>query len=312
MVVAFVLAVTGWYALRALALVWEPARRTVARCEPWTRRAHAWALSAPATFTYVAVFTASTLVQYSAPPKLIDLLTTLQSTNLRNLHRAPLRALLDSALWVADQGQALLLYVALFVTVVAWAERRYGTPRIMIVGLCGHVLGSLLTALVETHALEKGRAPARLAVTTDVGVSYIMVAGCAAAVLLMRGRWLVLGVAGLALGVVVPAVWSHSLWDLGHLFATVCGLAAAWALLQIAPARTPPRMLPCLPRPAPLWGRAPDAPTAGTLGGSPEHEDPDTGTGTGTTSGDKHGGAGRGGAGAGGPGPDDRDGRGGT
>ncbi|WP_064743852.1 rhomboid-like protein [Actinomadura oligospora] len=269
MVIALVLVVTGWYALRALGLVWEPVRRVVAFCEPWTRRAHAWALSAPATFTYVAIFTASTLVQFSAPPKLIDLLTTLQSTNLANLHRAPLRALLDSALWVADNGEGLALYVALFVTVVAWGERRYGTPRILLVWLCGHVLGSLLTALVETHALENGRAPARLAVTTDVGVSYIMVAGCAAAVLLMRGRWLALGVAGLAVGVVGPVLWSHSLWDLGHLFAATCGLAAAWALLQIAPPRVPPDLLPCLPRPAPLTGLPPGTPAPGTLGGGP-------------------------------------------
>ncbi|MFC5183649.1 rhomboid-like protein [Actinomadura harenae] len=266
MVVAFILVVAGWYALRALGLAWGPARRIVAACEPWTHRAHTWALSAPATFTYVAVFTASTLVQFSAPPKLIDLLTTLQSTNLRNLHRAPLRALLDSALWVADKGEGLAMYVVLFVTVVAWAERRYGTPRILLVWLSGHVLGSLLTALVETHALENGRAPARLAITTDVGVSYIMVAGCAAAVLLMRGRWLLFGIAGLLFGVVGPVFWNHSLWDLGHLFATTCGLAAAWALLQIAPARTPPDLRPCLPRPAPLWGRPPGPPLPGTLG----------------------------------------------
>lgn len=285
MIVAFVLVVAGWYALRALGLVWEPVRRLVAFCEPWTRRAHAWVLSAPATFAYVAIFTASTLVQFSAPPKLIDLLTTLQSTNLRNLHRAPLKALLDSALWVADKGQGLTVYVALFVTVVAWAERRYGTPRILTVWLCGHVLGSLLTAVVETHALENGRAPARLAVTTDVGVSYIMVAGCAAAVLLMRGWWLVAGVAGLLFGVVGPVVWNHSLWDLGHLFATTCGLAAAWALLQIAPPRTPPDLLPCLPRPAPLWGRDPAAPVAGTLGGPPQTGTPSGGPPEGTPGG---------------------------
>ncbi|MFC4907496.1 rhomboid-like protein [Actinomadura gamaensis] len=272
----FVVVVIGWYVLRALGLVWPPAGRLVGRCEPWTRRAHAWVLSAPATFCYVAIFTASTLVQYSAPPKLIDLLTTLQSTNLRNLHRAPLKALIDSALWVADQGQGLTLYVALFVSVVAWAERRYGTPRILLVWLCGHVLGSLLTALVETRALETQRAPARLAVTTDVGVSYIMVSGCAAAVLLMRGPWLVAGVGGLAFGVAGPVVWHHSLWDLGHLFATLCGLAAAWALLQIAPPRTPPNLGPCLPRPAPLWGRTP---------ATPPEDDPDGRPGTATSAG---------------------------
>ncbi|WP_174555066.1 rhomboid-like protein [Actinomadura hibisca] len=239
--------VVAWYALRLLGRWWGPAEAVVGRVSPWTRWAHAWVLSAPATFVYVAVFTASTLVQFSAPPKLIELLTTLQSSNLANLHRAPLRALLDSALWVADQGEGLLLYVSVFVSVVAWAERRYGTPRIVVVGLAGHVLGSLLTVLVEMRALESGRAPVRLAVTTDVGVSYIMVAGCAAAVLLMRGRWLVAGVVLLGLGVVGPVFWSRTLWDLGHLLATLCGLVVAWLVLRVAPARRAPDLRPCLP-----------------------------------------------------------------
>ncbi|WP_308287389.1 rhomboid-like protein [Actinomadura parmotrematis] len=191
-------------------------------------------------------------MQFSAPPMLIELLTTLQSTNLRNLHEAPLQALLDSALWVADNGQGLSFYMVVFVTVVAWAERRYGTPRIVVVGLVGHVLGTLLTALVETRALQSGRAPARLAVTTDVGVSYIMVAACAAAVLVMRGRWLVVGVTALVLGVVGPLVWSRTLWDLGHVLATLCGLGAAWVLLRVAPLRVAPSLVGCLPVRAPV------------------------------------------------------------
>ncbi|MFC9974522.1 rhomboid-like protein [Spirillospora sp. NPDC127200] len=239
--------VVAWYALRLLGRWWGPAEALVGRVSPWTRWAHAWVLSAPATFVYVAVFTASTLVQVSAPPRLVELLTALQSTNLANLHRAPLRVLLDSALWVADRGDGLLLYVAVFVSVVAWAERRYGTPRMVVVGVGGHVLGSLLTVVVEMRALESGRAPVRLAVTTDVGVSYVMVAGCAAGVLLMRGRWLVVGVVLLGAGVVGPVVWSRSLWDVGHLLATLCGLAVAWVVLRVAPPRCPPDLRPCLP-----------------------------------------------------------------
>lgn len=261
----------GWYVLRGVARWWAGAARLVAWSSPYTRRLHAWVLSAPATFGYVAVFAASTLLQRTSPPRLIELLTTLQSTNLRNLHREPVTVLLDSALWVADQGAGLVLYVLVYVTVVAWGERRYGTPRIIVIGLAGHVFGSLLTALVETRAIESGLAPERLAVTTDVGVSYIMVAGCAAAVLLMRGRWRVAGVLALGAGVLGPVVVNHTIWDLGHLFATTCGLVAAWLLLRLAPPRSAPDLSPCLPYTGEL-GEAGEPGEGGAAGGEGEQQ----------------------------------------
>jgi hypothetical protein len=235
----FVAAVVTWYVLRALARWWRPARRAVDRLSPYTRRLHGWVLAAPATFAYIAVFSSSTLVQRSAPPRLISLLTRIQSTNLKHLSLDPVIAMADSAFWVADKGAGLSFYIALFGCVVAWAEPRYGTPRIILIGLSGHVFGSLLTALVEWHAINSGRAPAALAHTTDVGVSYIMVAGCVAAVILMRGWWRIAGVAALTVGIVVPIFVTHTLWNFGHLFATLCGLAAALISLKIAPVRTP-------------------------------------------------------------------------
>lgn len=240
LVVAFlvVLAVV-WYTLRAVALVSGRAARWVAAVRPWTRRLHGWVLTAPATFGYAAIFTASTFVQFAAPPRLITVLTTLQSTNLVGLRTKPLSVLVLSALWVADRGVGLAAYLAVFCVVVAWAERRYGTPRMILIWVCGHVLGSLLTAVVELHAIRGGRAPRSLALSTDVGVSYVMVAGCVAAVLLMR-RWVrLVGIAALAVGVVVPVFVHHTIWDLGHLIATLCGLACALLLLAIRPPRTP-------------------------------------------------------------------------
>lgn len=235
-----------WYVLRGMAVWWGWARRLVARWSPWTRRLHAWVLSAPATFGYIAVFSASTLVQRTAPPRLIDLLTRLQSTSIHHLNRAPVLAFAESALWVADKGTGLGFYLLVFATVVAWAERRYGTPRIIVICLCGHVFGTLLTVVVETAVIHSGQATARLASHTDVGVSYLMVAGVVAAVLLMHGWWRIAGVVGLAVGVVGPVLITHTLWDLGHLFATLCGLVAASLSLVAAPERTPPDLVPCL------------------------------------------------------------------
>lgn len=236
--------VVVWYLLKALAPRWPFGASVVRRLSPRTRRWHEWIISAPATFGYIAIFIASTIVQRTTPPQLVNLLTSVNSTSLSRLRLAPLSALADSAIWVADHGGGLAGYVAGFATVVAYAERRYGTPRIILICLAGHVFGTLLTARIELHAIQSGLAPPGLANSTDVGVSYIMVAGFAAAVLVIRRRWQVIGGLALAAGVIAPVFVSHTVWDLGHLLATLCGLVAAALTLLAAPARPVPRLLP--------------------------------------------------------------------
>lgn len=249
---ACALLVVIWYVLRALARRWMWAESLVRRLSPRTRRLHEWVISAPATFGYIAVFTATTIVQRTTPPNLVDLLTSVNSTSLVQLRLAPLSALADSAVWVADHGTGLAAYIAGFATFVAWAERRYGTPRIIVICLAGHVLGTLLTARVELHAIRAGLAPESLATSTDVGVSYIMVAGIAAAVLVMRRRWKVICGLALAAGVIAPVFISQTIWDLGHVLATLCGLAAAAVTLLVAPARPVPAILLRAAEPEPL------------------------------------------------------------
>ena len=230
-----------WYLVKGGARWWAWAAWLVARLSPWTRALHAWVLSAPATFAYVAIFTASTIIQRSAPPQLINVLTTLQSTNVVRLRLAPLSTLLDSALWVAGHGAGLSVYILLFVTIVAWAERRYGPPRMIVVWIAAHVLGSLLTAAVETHAITTGRAPVSLAYSTDVGVSYVLVGGAAAAVLVLRGRRArMLAAVPFTLLLLAPLLVHRTFWDLGHLLAGACGMTAAWLTLRAGPPRRPP------------------------------------------------------------------------
>lgn len=231
-----------WYALKGVARFSAPAARAVDLISPWTRRLHAWVLSAPATFTYVAIFSASTFIQKTAPPTLVDLLVTSQSTNLVRLRTRPVSALIDSALWVSDQGAGLTGYILVFAIVVAVAERRFGTPRAILIGVGGHVCGSLLTAWVSAYAINAGLAPRSLMTTTDVGVSYVMVAGCGAAILVLSGWRQAVLAAGLVAAVVVPIFISRTIWDLGHAFAMVCGMAIAAVLLLVAPPRVPDRV----------------------------------------------------------------------
>ena len=89
-----------WYVLRGAAR-WSPrAGWVVTHLSPPTRRLHEWVLSAPATFTYIAVFSASTVIARNAPSRLITMLTTRQGTSPVRLAADP-TVLLTSALWVA-------------------------------------------------------------------------------------------------------------------------------------------------------------------------------------------------------------------
>jgi hypothetical protein len=235
-------AFAGWYLLKAGSRA-PAVHRLVARLTPWTGRLHAWVLSAPATFCYIAVFACFSLVQKTAPPRLIDLMTTADSTNLHQLRTHTLSVLATSAFWMADHGDALVLYIVGFATVVAWAERRYGTPRLAVIAVSGHVLGSLLTEALLRQAIIHGRAPTKLVYTTDVGVSYMLVAGMAGAVLAMRGRIRLLA-AAILLGILLtPMFTSGTIWDFGHIVAATCGLIVA-ALCRLAgPLRTPKPLL---------------------------------------------------------------------
>lgn len=276
MVLAAVVVAVLWYATRGVAHFWTPARTLVTRLSPWTARLHRWVLSAPASFCYAAVFTASTIIQRSAPPQLIQAITTYQSTNLIRLAADPVRVLVASSLWVDERGFGLVGYVLVFATVVAWVERRYGTPRTIVIGYSAHIFGSLLNAGVERLAIDSHHAPLSLAYDSDVGVSYVMVGCCAAAVLALSGRRrIVLGVL-LLLAVDIPSVFAHTVFDAGHLLATLVGAAVTALLLAVAPLRpvsagasapavpAPARgaATPCRTGPAPARSAAPAASSA--------------------------------------------------
>lgn len=226
-----------WYFLKSLAHFSSNILKLVRKCSVYTRFLHRWIQSAPATFTYTAIFCAFTLVQHTTSSHLIEILTNQNSTNIARTAKQPIAMFFDSALWVADEGAGLVIYVLIFMIFIAWAERHYGTPRMIVIGACGHVIGSVLTILLEIWAINTHRAPSSLAMTTDVGVSYIMVAGCAAAILLMRKKALILGLLAIFAFIVIPIFFDRSIWDMGHFFATTIGFIVAGISLKLVPLR---------------------------------------------------------------------------
>ena len=152
------------------------------------------------------------------------MLTRHNSTNIVGLVTAPIRSFVTSGLLVADRGSWFLGYVAAYVVIVMRLEQRLGTPRTIVVWICAHVGGSILTVTVELIAVHLNIASEGIALTADVGVSYVMVGSMGAYLLYVSKTWRYWYIAGLCVGIVFPAVFWHSIWDIGHFMATCVGL----------------------------------------------------------------------------------------
>ncbi|MFF4102881.1 rhomboid-like protein [Streptomyces sp. NPDC001903] len=103
------------------------------------------------------------------------------STNLDNLKDHPLTALLGSVLFFdgtltdvtsVDFVGTLITFGLGVCCSLAWVEHRWGTSRAVAVFLGGHVVATLLTAIVIGVALQHGWYPTAVRQALDYGVSY--------------------------------------------------------------------------------------------------------------------------------------------
>ena len=209
-----------WWAERVR---WERARPVLDGVE----RARAWvgayvALS-PATFVYLFVLVITTWVLRSSGDRTSQALLSTHSTNLANLRADPVGSLVTSAFWL-DPPQ-VARWAVLFALVLAPAERWLGTVRAVVAFATGHVLATLITAVVLDHNLFDlvGEDASRRAV--DVGVSYGFY--CVAALFTYRlpGRWRWVW----AVVVAAPIGWTfldeRTFTSFGHLLAVALGFA---------------------------------------------------------------------------------------
>lgn len=237
-IVAALLALV-WFGIRALAR--RDVRWAVAaydRADPLIHALRQWAAMAPVTTIYVACWTSTTLVFQGAPPDVVNLLVRSSSTNLLELLQGPLRAMVVSALIVADNGVGFILYVIAFALIVARLEHRVGSARLLLIWVVSHMGASLITVGIEVFLLRNG-APQRLAVTADVGVSYVMVGSMGAYLLLVSRKWRPWYFAAMAIGILGPLILSHKIVDVGHFLATVLGTTVAYFAIHYGGTRSP-------------------------------------------------------------------------
>lgn len=226
--------------------------------DPSVQALRQWIGAAPATFVYLACWTATTLIVEGTPDKIIDLMTRYNSTNLVGVLTRPVRSFLVSAFLVADNGAGFLLYVLVYVLIVARLEHRLGTPRTLLVWIAAHAGGSTLTVGIEALLIRIGWVPKGIVLTEDVGVSYVMVGSLGAYLFFISRTWRYWYWAALFIGLALPVIFQTTIWDVGHLLATTLGFVAGALVRKWGGARprlswrdlrkVPPR--PLAPEPA--------------------------------------------------------------
>lgn len=251
-----------WFVVKAVARQAPSGRadRLYDRFDPYVQAVRAWLLSAPLTFVYVATWTITSILAQGGPEWLADLTSQLNSTSLWQIGQDPTRVLFTSGFLVAENGLGYWAYVIVYALIVARLEQRIGSARWVLVAVSSHWLGSLLTVTVEHWAIDSGRAPASLALATDVGVSYVMVGSCAGYALLVGRTWRPWYVAALIAGIVAPLFVSGTVWDLGHFLAGLVGLVVTAIALRFgtrAPLRFGQLVEASQPRPLPTFNAAP-------------------------------------------------------
>jgi hypothetical protein len=202
----------------------------------FTRYAVAWIF-------LLAVALGDIVLTAAAPHQQVEIVQW-ASTNVANLQRHPVAALLASAVLPADLTWSLLGWLGLIALSMFGANRALGNAWIALVCLAGHVIGTAVSEGIEAYRVSHGQLPAAARTIIDVGPSYVVVSAIVVAVAF--GSWPARIGAVVAFVILVNAGIFDGLNHLqvaavGHVTAIVVaaalGSAPAWRRRQAAQAR---------------------------------------------------------------------------
>ena len=147
------------------------------------------------------------------------------STNLHNLAHGHFGTLLGSA-FVVDAG-AIALWLPNLLCLLALAELLWGSTRLVVAFMVGHVGATLLVAAGLIAAVKEGWTSTDITRATDVGVSYGAMAVLGAMTAALPRRWQALWVGWwVGVGAAVVAT-GGDFTDAGHGLALVLGALVA-------------------------------------------------------------------------------------
>ncbi|MEU7026665.1 rhomboid-like protein [Streptomyces sp. NPDC046275] len=189
-----------------------------------SRPIRSWVRSSPGTHLWLGVIALTSLIIAVSPEGLDHYLLHRNSSNLHELSRHPVRALVGSAFWIENPA-SLLLYAVLFEVFHAPVERWLGTLKWLVVVGTAHVAATLISQHLVLEAIRDHDVPRSMAHVVDIGVSY----GLAATVGILTYRlprpWRWVYLTGAVAFFAVPLVAGRTYTDLGHAISLVIGLA---------------------------------------------------------------------------------------
>ncbi|MFD9302679.1 rhomboid-like protein [Streptomyces sp. NPDC060048] len=201
-----------------------------------SRPVRSWIRSAPGTHVWMLIIALTSVVVVIVPDHLEHVLLRRNSSNIHELARHPIRALLSSAFWIQNPA-SLPLYVVLFETFHANVERWLGTLRWILIVATGHVTATLISQKLVMMAIQDHRAPRSMVHVVDIGVSYGLASAIGVLAYRLPGPWRSLYLAGCLAFFGLPLVTGGTFTDLGHAIALAVGLLA-WPLTRYPHPRT--------------------------------------------------------------------------
>ncbi|MFI9504265.1 rhomboid-like protein [Nocardia sp. NPDC052566] len=228
--------------------------RSLLSAQPWDERdtkAQTVIRRLPVTLGYLTVLTLSaaafTVLSDSAESRVV----MHASTNLHNLLRGHVGTLFSSAFVIGDIAAAFLI-IPLFACLLAFAELRFGSRRLLRIFLAGHIGATLLVAAGLWVAVTADWLPDSIAWAEDVGVSYGAMAVVGALTVALPQRWQTVWATTWLLLATEGVVVGQTFTNVGHLLALAIGLAVAYGLLRPSTGEREPKAPRNRPRPGPI------------------------------------------------------------
>ncbi|MFI8359401.1 rhomboid-like protein [Streptomyces sp. NPDC085612] len=190
-----------------------------------SRPLRSWIRSSPGTHVWLLIIAVTSLVVAIAPDQIERVLLHRNSSNIHQLVRYPVRALVSSAFWIVNPA-SLALYAVLFELFHAPVERWLGTLRWFVIVASAHVVATLISQKVLLTAIQDHRAPRSMAHVVDIGVSYGLAASIGVLTYRIPRPWRWIYLAGALAFFGVPLATGGTFTDLGHAIALSVGLLA--------------------------------------------------------------------------------------
>lgn len=195
-----------------------------------SRPVRSWIRSSPGTHIWLLIIAITSIIVVIAPDRVEHILLHRNSSNIHQLVKYPVRALISSAFWIENPA-SLALYAVLFELFHAPVERWLGTLRWFVIVASAHIVATLVSQKVLLTAIRDHRAPHSMTHVVDIGVSYGLAAAVGVLTYRLPSPWRWLYLAGAVAFFGIPLVTGGTFTDLGHAISLTVGLLA-WPLTR--------------------------------------------------------------------------------